>query len=186
MALITTIGGTTSNSYADLAFADAYFADHWSDAKSQLWADKSPGQKERALLSAMSFLEGLRVLDYQFASGKLPLALIAQQPDFSVHRAEVGQFLQFPRNVDINYENGYTTFIPQPVLEAQCEQAIYLMALDETPVVAQMQGIQSETSDVGPVRTRTQYTGTGHLFSPMSFQLMQEFVRPTSKRFRRS
>lgn len=186
MALITTIGGTGSNSYVDIAFADDYFANHWSDAKSQLWSDKSTAQKERALLSAMSFLESLRILDYQFASGKLPLALIAQQNDMTVHRAEVGQKLQFPRNVDIDYENTFETFIPQAVMESQCEQAIYLMAVDETPVVAQMQGIDSESASVDDIKTHTQYTGRGHLFAPMAFQLMQEFVRPTSKRFRRA
>lgn len=183
--LNTTKGATDATSYVDVEWANTYFASHWNQASSDLWSTKSSQQKERALLSAMSVIESLRVLDYEYAAGKLPLALIAEHYDLTVHRAEVGQRLQFPRNVDIDYTTG-DTFIRQEVMEAQCEQAVYLMTMDPAALVAQAQGIDNELVSVGPIRTHTQYTGRGGMIAPMANQLMMEFIRPTARRFRRA
>lgn len=179
MALITTPGGSTSNSYVSASDCDQYFNAHWNLAKSEAWAALSSKQKERLLLTSCSILETLRFLDDEYTYGGLPTALIADEGhDVTVRRYTANQRLSFPRNVDDGQ-------VPQEVKDAQCEQAIFLVTFDESALAQQYQGIVEESVVVGSIRSYTNYGRVGTMIAPMAIELLRPFLRNT-KRLRRS
>lgn len=177
--LDASVGASTSNSYINVADADAYFADHWSAVKADAWATLTSEQKERVLVSACRLIETIRVLDQPYTTGRLPIALIgSDMRDVSIHRMLVDQRLQFPRNLDIDPSSG-NPFLPDGLKDAQCEQAVYLLAFDETQLASQIQGIaQEEIAAGGGVRVWNMFSGErGRMFSPMTLELMEPFIR---------
>jgi hypothetical protein len=179
MALDTTIGGSTTDSYVDIddtvenqvvvaRGADSYFADHYHVAKATTWADLTTAQKESVLRAAANVLDTLRFTDSL------------------VYPAYWNQSRTFPRNID--WDNGY--YIPPEVRDAQCEQAIFLVSFDESAYAAQIQGIYAESIQAGPVRISTQYGGrTGSavsptMVSPLAFELVRPYIRRSSQRLR--
>src|SRR5512133_2629041 len=109
MALVTTVGGATSNSYVSMGEADNYFLYHWCLSKQDLWAGLSFQQKEQVLKAACQVLDTLRVLDNYLSYGSLPPALQTDY-DTTVTRLAASQRLSFPRNVDVDGSN--VGFIP--------------------------------------------------------------------------
>ena len=105
MAIEATVGGENSNSYITLAEAEAYFAER---LHADAWAGTSESDKEKVLLTACRHLERLRYWD-------------GNQPAFSDPR----QRLTFPRTRDVDADGRY--IIPQPVKDAQCEEALALL-----------------------------------------------------------
>lgn len=185
MALDPTVGGDASNTYADQAYADAFFQDHYSISKSTLWAGLTAPQKESVLKRACQVLDSLRVLDTELGSGALPIALLQRDTyDLTLHRLDIGQVLNFPRNIDLE-PGTYTGFIPQAVLDAQCEQAIYLLTFDDSAMSTRMGGVSTETIDAGPVRSHSIYKSDGTFIAPLVLELMRPFLRP-SKKIRRA
>lgn len=185
MALDTTVGGDTSNSYVDQAYADAFFQDHYNISKSSLWAALSSPQKENALKRACQILDSLRVLDTELGSGALPLALVQRDTyDLTLHRLDIGQVLNFPRNIDL-LPNSFNGYIPQAVQDAQCEQAISLLTFDDSAMASRMSGVSQETVGAGNVRTHTIYKSDGTFIAPLVIELMRPFLRP-SKKIRRA
>lgn len=183
MALDATVGGSTSDSYVTLVEADAYFANHYSLVKTTAWAALSSGQKEAVLRRACQVMDSLRVLDADYGSGALPLALIQDDmlANFSIHRLEPGQVLSFPRNVDLVLGT-YTGFIPQLVMDAQCEEAIYLLTFDESALVTRLSGIRQQTVAAGNVRVSQAFSaggvgGGGTYMAPLALELMRPFLR---------
>jgi hypothetical protein len=180
MALDATVGGANSDSYVTLAEANTFFANHYSEAKSSAWSELSTPQKESALKRATQILDSLRVLDNEYGTGALPLALVIDNSyDVTIHRQLVNQRLQFPRNIDINADDD--AFIPQNVKDAECEQAIHLLTFDEATLGTQLLGIRTETVAAGPVRIRQEFGTLGSHISPMAIELMREFLRPTRR-----
>ena len=59
MALVTTVGGETSNSYVSAADADTYWANHYDATKAARWAALTTGAKETVLQHACFTLEGM-------------------------------------------------------------------------------------------------------------------------------
>lgn len=106
MAIEATVGGESSNSYVTLAEAEAYFAER---LHSDAWAGASESDKEKALLTACRRLERLRYWD-------------GNQPALTDPR----QALTFPRTRDVDADGSY--IIPQPVKDAQCEEALALLS----------------------------------------------------------
>lgn len=101
MALITTVGGSTSDSYASIAEADLYFAAS-SHVLSATWLALSTNQKETALRTAA---RQLNLLNYYGCA------------------VTTTQALKFPRT----YKTAFTsTAIPQQIKYAQMEQALYV------------------------------------------------------------
>jgi hypothetical protein len=183
MALVVTVGGETSDSYVSVAEADTYFANHYSTAKQTVWEGLSSAQKESVLRRACQQLETLRVLDDELATGRLPVAFVVDlfQYDLTIHRAEIAQRLQFPRNLDITSTN--TVFIPQEVKDSQCEQAVHLLSLDDSNLLTLSQGIIEDAVTAGAVRTYTKYS-EGRIptyLSPMVIELMRPFLRITGR-----
>ena len=154
MALDATIGGPDSNSYLTLAEANIYFANHYSLAKSTAWVALTPGQGESVLKRATQMIDSLRVLDDEYGYGPLPPALVVYDfHDLNLHRLAWNQRLSFPRNIDV--DDDLVGYIQQAVKDAECEQASYLLAFDETAIVAAMTMAQSLTACSSTIRPRT-------------------------------
>ena|SRR5215204_673724 len=105
MSLDATVGGSSSNSYVTVLEADAYFAD-------RLYASAWTGDdKATALVTAARRLD---------------------QEDYLGYRATNEQAMKWPR-YDTGDEDGRwyaSDSIPQPVRDAQCELALYLLETD--------------------------------------------------------
>lgn len=185
MAIVATVGGENSDSYVTVTEANAYFNVHYSLTKKAIWTATSGPQKEMLLKRACQLLETLKVLDNEFTTGTLPLALVIDYGyDLTIHKGATNQRLQFPRNVDVTSSGDL--FIPQEVKDAQCEQAVYLLAFDDAALVTQLQGIEEEANTVGPIKTYVKYragggAGNTTYLSPMVVELMRPFLRPTSR-----
>lgn len=181
MALDPTVGGEVSNSYVTLVEANLFFANHYSLAKSAAWVALTPLQGESVLTHACQLIDSLRVLDDEYGYGPLPKALIVFDfHDLNLHRLNNNQLLSFPRNIDV--DSALAGYIPQPVKDAQCEQASYLLAFDESVLAASMTGLTEEWVQAGPVRTRQKFTMTGGtMIAPMAYELMRQYLRRTSR-----
>jgi hypothetical protein len=188
MALDATVGGAASDSYVTLVYADAFFAGHYSLAKASAWAALTVPQKESALRRACTVLDTIRVLDTELGSGALPIALVQRDTfDLTLHRLEFGQLLSFPRNIDL-IPGTYTGYIPNAVLESQCEQAIYLLTFDESVIVSRLSGLNHLTVQAGSVRVSQGFAGSGAggsggatYLAPMVIEMMRPFFRKTTR-----
>jgi hypothetical protein len=115
MVLIVETGAglTNSNSYADVAFADAYFAGHPFYADS--WADLEVGTKEFLLESATRDIDSL--INWKGSPSSTTQAL--RWPRVGATNVDA---IPYARNV-----------IPIPVRQAICEQARYLSTAEGNP-----------------------------------------------------
>lgn len=185
MALDTTVGGANSDSYVSVTEANAYFATHWSTAKNTLWNTLNGVQRERVLRAACQVLEGLRCLDAEYGGGALPTALMdLEHYDVTIHRLGFTQKLQFPRNIDIDANN--VGFIRQEIKDAQCEQALYLIAFDDSQISTYLQGVYEESVSAGNVRVHTTFNRRGTMVAPMALQLMTPYLRRNQQRSKRA
>ena len=182
MALDVTVGGSASNSYVTVGEADKYFSTHYITAKKTAWSALSQPQKESALKRACQQLETLKVLDDELATGRLPIALMIDYGyDLTIHRAEVNQKLQIPRNIDLDPFG--IPLIPQEYKDAQCEQAVYLLSFDDSAIVTVTQGIVEEAVTAGPIKSYTKYSeGFAPTYiAPMVLELLRPFLRYTGR-----
>lgn len=106
--LVTTVAGTTSNSYATVAEADAYLADRGATA----WHDLAAETKVRKLIAAAKLLDRYPFDGYRY--------------DVSTSRVGgyPGQARSFPRSIDLDSDGD--PFVPDEVKEAQSEVAFAL------------------------------------------------------------
>lgn len=182
MALDVTVGGSASNSYVTVGEADKYFNTHYITAKKTAWSALTQPQKESALKRACQQLETLKVLDDELSTGRLPIALVIDYGyDLSLHRAEINQKLQFPRNLDVDPTG--TPFVPQELKDAQCEQAVYLLAFDDTALITTAQGVVEEAVTAGPIKSYTKYSegSTPTYLAPIVLELMRPYLRYTGR-----
>ncbi len=188
-----TISGEFANSYADVAYADAYFLDHYDATKAAAWDALSDGQKQMLLVQACRVLNTARCVnavqatDYSFfydsASGLVRELSLRQSPvPYTTYQA-----LQFPRNLDLNTTTG-AAYIPEQVKMAQCEEAIYLKNFDETAMANRTQGILQDTVSVGngQVHLTQQYAAEGSSLAPLALEFMRPFFLKSGTRMRRS
>lgn len=108
MTLDTTVGTSTSQSYASVAEADAYLAFR---GDTSTWTALTVAQKEQKLQWAAVQLDTL-----YFRGNKLTYS----------------QALEWPRNGVVNKNGWYEQGIPQPLKNAQAELAFQLIANDWT------------------------------------------------------
>jgi hypothetical protein len=186
MALDVTVGGSASNSYVTVGEADKFFNTHYITAKKTAWFALGQPQKESALKRACQQIETLKVLDDELSTGRLPIALMLDYGfDLTIHRAEINQKLQFPRNLDLDPAG--IPYVPQELKDAQCEQAVYLLSFDDTPLVTMTQGIVEEAVTAGPIKSYVKYTeGSAPTYlAPIVLELMRPYLR-YSGRLRRN
>jgi len=124
MALVATIAGAASNSYLSLVEAQAYFA---ARLRSDAWGAASDGDKEKALLTACRRIEAHRLQVHRRPYGfpyDLPNALDRSADPLAP--ANPDQALSFPRQHDLDRSGAFA--IPDQVKQAQCEEALALLA----------------------------------------------------------
>jgi hypothetical protein len=120
--LITTVGGLTSNSYATLAEADAYFllrpnATAWTDITDD-------DERSKLLLWAMRSLDGLG-----WIGGRITPTQPLDWPRIAIRPAErvaphPAMYAGAYGLYDLRGQFHATTSIPQALKNAQCEQAL--------------------------------------------------------------
>lgn len=128
MALDATVSGTASDSYATLAEATAYHASRlWSEE----WAASTDPKREAALKWATRLIDQL---DFPTTSLKVVTA----------------QALRWPRNYVYDPDGNRlpTVTIPDPIREACCELAYYLLKEDRA---IELEVPEFESLRVGPI-----------------------------------
>ena len=157
MALVATVGGSTSNSYVTRAEADAYFQLGMHD-KSLTWFQLDVEDKDQYLIKATLIIDSQKL-----RGSKYTTTATSGVPD---------QRLHFPRGQD--YDDS-TEYIPIDVKLATYEQAIYLALAggDTTRQQLQAQGVTSvSVGDVSESYASDKpTTGIGAL-APMARQIL--------------
>lgn len=190
--LVTTLSSETANSYVNVAYCDTYWAEHYATLKATAWAALTSTQKASALFHACRSLEALRFttpLDRYVAP---PLrydnrnGLVMTMPySGDACKADSNQALQFPRNLDINTSGVYS--IPDAIMAAQCEQALYLITFDEESAAATLRGLDYESVTVGQVSTTQRFTGgiTANVatlrLSPVAVEMVSPYLIRSNK-----
>lgn len=195
LAIDSTVGGTESNSYVSLTYANSYWADHYNSTKAAQWAALNDAKKTTLLIHACAVIEGIRFTkssltgDYRRPRHFLNrnTGLVQPVPEYgSPVKYDVLQRLQFPRNLDI--DDSGVKFIPEPVLMAQCEQALFLLTADESVAVSRMQGVLEETVKAGPVSVSQKFASAEGApsvqFAPPAVELLRPFFCVGSKLLR--
>ncbi len=124
MAVDATVGGAGSNSYVTLEAAEAYFAGR---LHADAWTGASAADKEAALLTACRHIEAcrLRVHRRPYGYPGEPPDVMGQPYD-PLAPVNADQALSFPRKKDL--DSAGNVVIPRRVQEAQCEEALALLA----------------------------------------------------------
>jgi hypothetical protein len=191
ITLDNTVGGEMSNSYCDVDYCDEYWQNHYSSVKAALWTALSAPKKESLLVAACRVLEivkcvdgGQNYQDYSLLYDRLTGTVMQMSENRESVRYYYHQALQFPRNRDRDTETG-DVYIPEPVLMAQCEQAVYLLSFDETALATRLQGIGRDTVSVGGVTLTQEFARPGSTVSPMALEFLTPFILKRSASIRR-
>jgi hypothetical protein len=187
LTIDVTVAGDSANSYADVTYADAYWSGHYNSIKSAQWAALTTAKKTTALIHATRIIEFVRFTVFETTESGLVYdpnsGLVLNMVD-SVEpvRSTIDQSLQFPRNLDYDSGSG-TFFIPEGVKMAQCEQAVYLLTLDEGAIANRLQGIVSESVGLGSgqISVSQSYVTRGSFLSPVAVDLLKEFMVKSAK-----
>jgi len=184
--LDTSLATETANSYADVAFADDYWENHYLPTKAAAWAALSDEAKAAILTAACRVLETARftikvtlaeyAMHYDRFSGTVQDVALTTEPV----KYYFYQRLQFPRNLDF-YKSGAhqgDLYIPDEVKWAQCEQALYLLSLDETAMANRLQGITMDKVGIGKgqIEATQEYAITGSSFSPVALEMLRPYM----------
>jgi len=149
MAVTVTVG---TNSYIAVADADTYFGDRLYTTD---WDDATPDQQGQALIMASKAID------------RLQLAGI---------KTDSSQDLQFPR--DLQDGNDAQTAVPQPVLDACCEEALALLQFDPSDRQERLrQGLKSVSA--GDVTEAYWAAGARQvMLSAEAYELLQAYLDP--------
>lgn len=185
-----TLASEVSNSYVDVPYADDFWAQDYRSSYSTQWSGLSATQKINLLIKACKVIETARycipvtlpeyALHYDRRTGKVLSLNLTRQPV----KYYFYQRLQFPRNLDVYFQNppvGFTLgqiYLPEDVLIAQCEQALYLLNFDESAMASQIQGISMEKTALGKgnLDVTTEYTNRPSMFSPSAMELLRPYM----------
>lgn len=191
LTLVSTIAGEAANSYADVAYCDAYWEQHYDATKAAQWAALSATQKAALLIQACRFIEAVRFTAPNAPysdSGIMRLGrhfyLSPPGNESLPVRAVSTQALQFPRYED--RDTAGVLFIPEGVLMAQCEQAVYLINFDETALANRLQGISTDDVQVGQIKMGQSYARGGTALAPMALEFLKAYLYKGSVGIRRA
>jgi hypothetical protein len=161
--IIATLCAENANSYITVADADLYFA---ARLNAGAWETASVGDKEKALVTACRHIETCR-LRVERRGLELTSPVIATQA------------LSFPRLRDVNALGTY--IIPERVLQAQCEEALALLAFgaDQARRAALQAGGVSGFSTDGLSESYREGAGSHPLISAEARQLLMPFLQAT-------
>jgi hypothetical protein len=182
VTLDNTISGWYANSYADLVYADSYWEDHYSSTKTDQWSALSDEQKTHLMLVACSVIERykftatgfMRPPDYWHSEFNRQSGLVVQlTSDNRPIRAAYRQKLQFPRSFDYTIDGVW--FIPDDIMRAQCEQAMYILNFDEDSMSQRLQGITQNSLTVGSVHVSQTFSAGGSALAPMAREILSQY-----------
>lgn len=186
LTLDSTIAGETSNSYCTLEYANNYWAGHYNSSLSDQWAALTDTQKIMLLIQACRVIERVRfvypqalphyALQYDRRTRKVVNLNLTRDPVKYYYY----QKLQFPRNIDIYYLQPPpgvpigSLYIREEPMQAQCEQAMYILNLDTTALSNKLQGISLDTFGLGKqqIEQTQQYGGVGSMLSPIAVEIL--------------
>ncbi len=163
-AIVATLSGPTANSYLTLAEANAYFA---TRLHAQAWENASDADREAALITACRAIESCRLRCTRDLIGG-QLSPVTQE-----------QALTFPRYRDVDASLAY--IIPGRVKQAQCEEALALLAYGATAQqrqALQAGGVSSYTVD-GLSETYREGAGQHPLLSARARTLIMPYIDRT-------
>lgn len=172
-----TAGAETTNSYVELEYANDYWAQHWDVNSANQWAALSDPQKSSVLVQACRVLETLRftyptdnssesrlVVDYRHQQIR-SIRSCSSRPQ----KYNYDQKLQFPRTLEADlYTDGAST-IPDAIMFAQCEQAVYMLNVDTSVIANRLQGVSHDLLNVGGVQISQKIESGGSLISPVAY-----------------
>lgn len=190
ISLIADQASEISNTYCTAAFADAYWSNDYRSANVAQWAALTDAQKTNLLIQACKVIETARftvpVTLPQYAMHydrrtRLVLSLNLTRTPVKFYYY---QRLQFPRNLDVYYLTPPTgaalgdLYIPEDILIAQCEQAMYLMNLDQSALSTRLQGVLVNKIVVGnnAVGLTQEFATVGSMFSPMALEILRPYM----------
>jgi hypothetical protein len=192
LTLNTTLTDPYANSYADVAYCDGYWNQHYSTVKATQWSALSTDQKTSLLIIACRVIETARftapaVLREQFGLdySRRTRTVITMMDRLTPAKYLYTQRLQFPRNLDVDVTDGHL-FVPEPILMAQCEQTVYTLNFDDTAIANRMQGISADATYVGNIHLRQSYLQDGSQFAPSALEMCRPFLMRSSSRLGRS
>lgn len=179
MAIDATVAGLQANSYVTLDEAQEYFSGRL-DADG--WEQANDDRRERALITACRHIEALRLRSHRRPpdAPAVPLQVVLQLDPLQVYDND--QALGFPRSRDITVAGVY--FVPGRVKQAQCEEALSLLAGDGDygrRAALQAQGVTSFAVD-GLSETYAKGAGAAGLVglqSPQAQALIAPFLERT-------
>jgi hypothetical protein len=182
----TSLATETANSYADVAFADDYWENHYLPVKAAAWAALTDEAKATLLVNACRVLETARFTlkvglpDFSLYYDSAHAIVLALNLDTEPVRYYFYQRLQFPRNIDV-YKTGTQQgdlYVPDEVKWAQCEQAVYLLSLDETAMSNRVQGITMDKVGIGKgqIEATQEYAITGSSYSPIALEILRPYM----------
>jgi len=183
LTLDSTLSATTSNSYCTVQFADDYWANHYSTTKQAQWQSLTDGQKQQLLINSCRIIESCKFtvnilptdysLHYDYRTQKVLDITLSRDPVKYYYY----QKLQFPRNLDIDPVT-HSTYIPSPIMEAQCEQAVYVLNFDESAISNRLQGVVSDTVEIGrsQIHLNQEYVSDGSALAPMALEFLKPFT----------
>lgn len=189
--LNTTLSDQFANSYADVPFADDYFDNHYLSTRTSVWTGLTDDQKISVLIAACRTLETVR-----FTDPSPQIADYTERYDKRTHTVRYFglnrnpskyffyQSLQFPRQNDIDINTG-TTFMPEAIKMAQCEQAVYILTFDETAISNKLQGIGRDSTTLGTLKISQSYNQLGTRVAPAALEFIRPYIIKLSTSVRR-
>lgn len=192
LTLNKTLSDEYANSYIDVAYADDYWASHFSSTKAAQWAALSTDQKTNLLIEACRVIETARFTEnVRLQNASYPLiydrrrrVVLQINQDLLPVKFYYLQRLQFPRNLDRDVTTG-NTYIPEPLMMAQAEQTVYTLNYDDTAAANRMSGVTQDSITVGNIRLHQTYVADASMWSPMALEYARPFMLKTSHQLRR-
>lgn len=165
MALVTTAGSASANSYADLDFATAYFA---NTPREPRWATIQ--YKEGQLLDAMLIFE-----DLPWINSKATAEQALEFPRVGRLQPIPGTYTATPATGDWTDLRGRiwaADAVPEPIKQAQCEMAL---ALDQSSEWLDPQYKRKEVR-TGSATLEMQVSGDLGRVSAIAYRLLRPFL----------
>lgn len=192
IAIDTELAGEFSNSYVDVAYADDFWENHYSTTKSDTWLNTiTDDQKIILLIQACRVLETVRftdpgpqISDYIERYDRRTHTVKYYGIDTAPSKYYYYQALQFPRNFDRDTTDG-SIYVPEPVLLAQCEQAMYSYAFDEGVLANKLMGLTRETITIDTLKVQQAMNSLGSSLSPVALEYLRPFMLKKNTSIRR-
>jgi len=182
ITLNATIADEHANSYCETTYADDYWSQHWDTVSAAKWTALGEPQKEALLVQACRIVESLHFTEWTDPLQEYHLVYDSRSQQVRSVKTNYGrperynylQHLQFPRTLDVHLDG--TIFIPEEIMMAQCEQAVFMLNLDTSVMADRLQGVSHNSLNVGGVSISQKVEQNGSLLSPVALQFCKPYL----------